>query len=617
MALNNFLHTKPPLTLRVTSISTTGKELYGYDDGSGLADVYKTYDFNISSLQTLSTGDDNVGTYNGIDVRPGDFFSTLDGLKTWKIISISAKSSQNVIGVLEDINMGIARTYPNKNNSPNNLQGIIYRVNDSNYPLISSNYSQQLTVNNAMDNIATYLQTYNNHQLFTFQPETTDSLQLGDLVTITGSGAGYNLITSSINDTTIGTVFNIYGGEVIVRPYNNIITDFESPEKLQNGEVGSIWYESGSGQITTSSIGNSSPKFLQLTLPQDTLILGTTSNPVLNPTIHSLSINGVDIYTINPSGISQTLGDITQSINTSTDQHYTTAGINQEGGITLITSEDSAGTNGENGTIRFESTYGIIEILSDTAGDPSNTNYPFATGTFSITSSNGHEILVQPTFASSTVNNYPVATEEDITNAINLASNNAGAPIEATFGVNSITITETLGGSLEINKGEPQNGPIPNFHLVGLDSSTGIPTGVFTPPPIQNYLTLTRQDGGQIVLDGTFLQSGNSAGLASTTGIPPYLLMLEGTSTSGADTDWFEGDTYLSASKDVQITGSLLVTRDNTDADFFIISSGSYDAFKVNSEGITQFYAHNNEYVPTVALGGLYFTSASAYIGLE
>ena len=86
---------------------------------------------------------------------------------------------------------------------------------------------------------------------------------------------------------------------------------------------------------------------------------------------------------------------------------------------------------------------------------------------------------------------------------------------------------------------------------------------------------------------------------------------------SNADTDWYVGDTFLTASKDVRITGSLSVTRDNTDADFFIISSGSYDAFKVNSEGITQFYAHNNEYVPTAVLGGLYFTSASAYLGLE
>ena len=86
---------------------------------------------------------------------------------------------------------------------------------------------------------------------------------------------------------------------------------------------------------------------------------------------------------------------------------------------------------------------------------------------------------------------------------------------------------------------------------------------------------------------------------------------------SNADTDWYVGDTFLTASKDVRITGSLLVTRDNTEADFFIISSGSSDAFKVNSEGITQFFAHDNEYIPTVALGGLYFTSASAFIGLE
>lgn len=85
----------------------------------------------------------------------------------------------------------------------------------------------------------------------------------------------------------------------------------------------------------------------------------------------------------------------------------------------------------------------------------------------------------------------------------------------------------------------------------------------------------------------------------------------------GADDDWYIGDTFLTASKDVRITGSLLVTHTASNLDFFVISSGSYDAFKVNSEGITQFYAHSNEYIPTAELGGIYFTSASAYIGLE
>lgn len=72
-----------------------------------------------------------------------------------------------------------------------------------------------------------------------------------------------------------------------------------------------------------------------------------------------------------------------------------------------------------------------------------------------------------------------------------------------------------------------------------------------------------------------------------------------------------------------EITGSLGVTGSvefNTQEggyDFFILKSGSIENFKVNGEGVTQFFAYANDYEPTPVLGGFYFTSASAYLGLE
>ena len=47
--------------------------------------------------------------------------------------------------------------------------------------------------------------------------------------------------------------------------YNKILTDYPSAEKLVDGEVGTIWYSSGSGQLTTSS-DKGDQKFLQLTV---------------------------------------------------------------------------------------------------------------------------------------------------------------------------------------------------------------------------------------------------------------------------------------------------------------------------------------------------------------
>lgn len=627
MANTKFLKPSPNFTIRFTTpLTATGGDLYNIEDGSGLSNIYRTYNFTISNLQNQSTGDDNIGQYSGIDVRPGDFFSQLDGNRIWKIISISSKSSSTLEGVMEDVNMALARTYNDNNNNPNAESGIIFRVNDNNYPLLNPNIVDNVISNNAIDKIVSFLQTFNTFNLFTFQPTTTGSLELGDLVTITGSGTGYNLITASLGDTTIGTVFDIYGENVIVRPYNKIITDFESPEKIQDGIVGSIWYESGSGQITTSSADNRSPKFLQLSLPESTIITGSVDNPTFDETSYDFYINEVEVIARNPGGSSAlTIGDITQSINTYTNQHHVVAGINQEGGIISVSSEDSAGTGGETGTIRFKNNYGIIEILGN-AGDPIG-NYPSSTGTFYITSSNGYEIEVKPTYASTTVlvsgQNYPVANEEDITDAINSAATSAGASISATYGTDTITVTETNGGDLEINKGETQNVVVSGMHLVGDNSATGLPTGEFTAPPVEYYLALTRQDGGRIIFSGSFVGTGQSVGLNNTVGIPPYILMLEGgsltASGSGADDDWYIGDTFLTSSRDVLITGSLLVNRQDSLSDFFIITSGSYDTIKVDSEGITRFFAYTDEIEPwaTADYGGLYYMSSSVWAALD
>lgn len=87
----------------------------------------------------------------------------------------------------------------------------------------------------------------------------------------------------------------------------------------------------------------------------------------------------------------------------------------------------------------------------------------------------------------------------------------------------------------------------------------------------------------------------------------------------GADDDWFIGDTFLTSSKDVRITGSLLVTHTASNLDFFIVNSSSYEAFKVNSEGITQFFAHADAPTPwaTAEYGGIYFQSSSVWAALD
>ena len=92
-----------------------------------------------------------------------------------------------------------------------------------------------------------------------------------------------------------------------------------------------------------------------------------------------------------------------------------------------------------------------------------------------------------------------------------------------------------------------------------------------------------------------------------------------GGGTGSADDDWYIGDTYLTSSKNVRITGSLLVNRQDSTSDFFLIKSGSYDTLKVDSEGITRFFAHVDETTPwaTSDYGGLYFMSSSVWVAID
>ena len=612
--MSKYIQPLPPLTLFGGITSSSPKTLYGIDDGSGLSDIYKSYDVTISIDTPQYVGDNNINTYTGLDIKVGDWISSVNGLIILKITSISNKSFNSITLTVEDIGMAIARIRSNKNNNPSlGTSVVIFRVNDDNTPIFAIDRVSSLTINNAIDQIQSYFSIYPPLQTFPFTPLTTEGIQVGDLVSITESGDWYNLITSSLSDEIVGTVSEIESERVIIRPFNKIITNYDAPENLLGGGVGTIWYESGSGQITLDKTLGGDKKYLQLTPPISTSIVGTVSDPTFNPVAYNLLINNVEVIPQNPAGTTLNLNNIVSNINNYTSQTQVIASIDIQGGLETASTLGDAGEGGENGTIKFPSVLnGVVVVL----GSGGVGEYPNAPGKFSITASN-ISFEIHPTTANVTYSTFAIANEEQIAQDINEAASIVGAPVLATYNEGSVTITVTDGGDLAINKVSPMSSPN-STDLVGLNSAIGLPTGEFSTPPEEHYLSLSREGGGEIFIEGSWLTSGNSDGIYSISGTPPYLLILEG-SSGGADTDWFEGDTYLSASKDVRVTGSLLVTRDNADADFLIISSGSYDAFKVNSEGIAQFFAYEDTDNPimTPEYGGLLFMSSSVWVAID
>ena len=616
----------PVLTLRgTTSGNAVGKDKYGISDNTGLgpngADKHISYDIIINSITAQSVGDASVrnssglgvgGSYNGIDVKVGDWVTDNNGAYVMKITAISEKTSTHVSCSVEDVGMTNARMRSDRVNVfPNGTTVIIFECNDEEEAVFAQTQMSEFAGGTQALGVASYFNVYKPFQRFTFYPENTGSLKLGDLVTITSSGNPYTLITASQDDSyIIGSIADLYGGNnVNVRPFNKIITNFDAPEKVSYGSPGTIWYLSGSNTYTTSSVGDAKPIFLQVGNATQAEVTGSVSDAKLDETQENLKINGVDVIPVDSGGSTLTIGQITASVNESASITGVSASIDiRGGGFASVTTNQSLAYSPD-----------LIIPLDGNTG-PIGT-YSSAPGQFAITHSGGGSTTsfsVRPTVADTLYSNYPVASEEAITTAINSAADTAGANITASFGTNTITITATAAGSIEINN--EVNDPFGSA-VVGAGSGTGLPTGEVDQEATTKFLALFRPDGGNILLEGNFITGTSGSGLYSVAGTPPHLLMLERSlpGSGGSDTDWFEADTYLTASKDIKVTGSLLVNRQNADGDFIVITSGSYNTFKINSEGVAEFFAYSNSSTPTqtAVYGGLLFQSASVWAGID
>ncbi len=127
-------------------------------------------------------------------------------------------------------------------------------------------------------------------------------------------------------------------------------------------------------------------------------------------------------------------------------------------------------------------------------------------------------------------------------------------------------------------------------------------------------------------VSGSFmpLAAAADAGINQGLGLAPYNTVVGSTLANFASGSTggnfpFTGSADITGS--LQVTGSVVIEQPVGNVDPFLIKSGSSAnspaLFKVNAEGVVQFFAHANNYTPTAVLGGMYFTSQSVYVGIE
>jgi len=589
----------PPILLFGDASIVTNKDRYGINDETGLgpngSNKYISFDVVINNIGNQELGDSSVrsanslglgGVYNGLDVKVGDWVSTIGGAKVFQITEITEKAQTYISCSVEDKGMAIARQRRDRNNSP--TQGgrvIVFETNDNNQPIFPNNQLADITTNNAIDAVQSYFQIYEPFQRFTFYPDITGSIDIGDLVTVTGSVLGtpvtpYRITPAEDGDTVIGVVSDIYGGNnVNVRPYNKIITNFSVPEVLVDGIIGSTWYLSGSDGAYTTSSGFGDPKFFQLTNAIGTSVTGSVDGTDFDETVYNLIINNVEVIAQDAGGSVLSLTDITSSINTYVDTTFVTASIDEQGGgggsaQTL----DSAGTGGENGTLN----YGFV--ASVLAGSGGTGSYPSAPGKFAITAS-GTSFEVHPTTADAVLSGLPYATSTQIATDIAAAATSAGVSGLTATSPDANTVTISLSsGNLEI--AEISNDNLGN-PLVGLSSGTGLPTGEFAAPALEQYLALERTDGGDILLQGNWINSLSGSGLFGVSGTPPYLLMLE--NDNDTLSTYYTGSLLDNKTQNINFSGSgVEVTISGSDGVLVDIKNDTLTSFYTGSEVLTE-----------------------------
>lgn len=656
----------PPISLTgLISGNAVGKDKYGISDQTGLgpngADKFISYNIVINTISAQSIGDASVrdtkglgvgGQYTGIDIKTGDWVASQDGTRIFKITEISSKADTFISCSVEDVGMIIARTRSDRANSISDGTGVfVFEVSDNDQATLAINTLDQFSNTTAVNAIQTYFNVYEPFERFTLYPANTGSISIGDLVTSTGSEYPYLLTPATDNDTVLGVVSDIYGGNnVNIRPFNKIITNFSSPENLVNGSIGSTWYLSGSGGYSTSSV-DGDPKFFQITNPVVASVTGSVDGTVFDETLYNLKINGYEVIAQDASGSTLTIQQITASINESSSLTHVTAHINEQGGgFASATSLGSAGSGGEAGTFAYGEPFVLLDGNTGPVG-----NYPSAPGKYSITAS-GVSFEVHHTTANYLYSGYPGADEQQIATDINAAASSASAPLTASYGTNTVTLTLTTAGNLEINKlaNDPFGAPI-----VGNGSGTGLPTGVQSAPALEQYLALKRADGGDILLQGNWITSTSGSGLYSVSGTPPYLLMVEasgagstvntgsllvtasavnnditfekgdgttfvvtvntGSGGGGGSLFPFTGSAEITGSLEVigfsSLTGSVFI-KGTVNEDALSVSDSSGDKkFSINSEGVVVLEEMTSE--PTAIKGGIYYSQSQFYFGVD
>jgi len=547
--MSNYNLDNPILFLNgdVDSVSIISR--YEYDDGSGLGpsglNIPMVTQISVTGIapQLIGSNSGRVsGQYDALDIKTGDWVSDPSGNFCLEIISISSVngSTGTITFLAKDID---AYTY--KNFKTNLFSGgdeiCFFELSDNGTALISGDTTFFSDVT-AIDKIQTRFSIAMETERYRMEFDSDQSaVEQGDIVTIDNNGDLIPFGAVGAQPYKIGILSDkSYGGRIAyIKPFNTIIDNYKAPERL-TGSAGDIYYNSTAnpGEVVTDpSLGNDRV-FFQIKDAIPTVVQSTLANNGM-VTGDSLIINNEEIFAQLGVGVTKTPTEIKDEINLSTSTHNVVSSIYIPPVVVESIGSDTANSD-------------VVFVL-DSGGGPSAPSVTIGDGTNSttVTFSTADEdgtVFGNPSWDTISANQIAqdlnsafVANSVDIiaTTFSNITATNNPSIFPG------LRLTAGAGKSIEITNGSSdvfgQNFIEPTSAMGIADADGGSDGTMTVSASTDEYLTLTRNDGGDILIQGfgTFV---NSNGIVSSSfGSPALLLMIEdeegaGSTDVGAET---------------------------------------------------------------------------------
>lgn len=545
--MSNYNPNNPILFLEGKVSSSSISSRYEYNDGTNLGPdglhIPIETEITVTGIDPQTIGyfsNRDGGNYTAIDIKTGDWVADTEGKKCLQITSISEKDDSSIKFKALDVD-----AYSYKNFQANIFSAddaiCFFETSDNGNALITGQ-TGFFTARDAVDKIQTRFTANEESERYKIEfKEPQNSVTKGDVVTVNANGDLVPFGTNGAAEYKIGILTEISYGNTIafIKPFNKIVDNFSAPERL-TGTAGQIYYSSKDepGEIVTDPELGQNRIFFQIKDAIPTVVKSTMPNTTMQEG-DSLIINNKSIFTALSAGNTKTVTEIKDEINASINVHHVLASV--EVPAAQIESDFSNTANGD-----------VVLIISTDNG--ATTTFPSATF-----SDGTNSTLV--TFDTSdgvfpgTNDQYLSVSANQMVQDMNSAfqSNNVDLTAE-TFeitGTNNpaqfpgLRITAGPGSSIEVTNGS-SDAATQSF-TSGVGIIDGFPPGVTEPASTDEFLVLTREDGGDIMLQGLGSFVNQNGMVSSSAGQPALLLMIEDDEEQGVETfddlDWIPNNT--------------------------------------------------------------------------